>query len=815
MRSQNPLFAQCFPRGLPDDCPIDCHVPPFLPRSIDFHWGKFNLPTTYPGGSVGIPCFVVSMLNWLLFLPLLWVVLQLLVLYLQTQRFLQVRFRYPRYEVQSLRELPSDLKQVFQHPIAQLKDLGFRLCGAYRIQKIFHFEQADDRAVLLYHPQTQTYAELEIRFPADGQDLTSVSFYQVFQDQTWLLTMNGLAHGIVDALPETIVSDPYCASLEAQWQHHQRKLSALPKLTWGLKPGQFLTALQKQQQRYIDQLLARKLLIIRREGWFLTFRAAWQLAWKQRRHMSQVSKRQSRLQRLIRQQPELRQEVPVSLQIQTFQRLRALETNHRDLGLGKWIFLGTLGLFVLVAIALPQLTGTFSTRDLVTIVAVLLLHEVGHFGAMKWFGYRDTKMFFLPMFGAAVTGRKDDASLTEKIWVLLAGPLPGLVLGLGLLGVGHGRSLPDWVDHAAWMLIVLNVVNLLPIYPLDGGKIANHLLFSRYPWTDIIFKAMTVSLFGILGFFSPTLFLLALATAASIPTSYRTAKLNLTIQQQLGQVPPHHDVLPLIFQQMRSAGYAHLPVAKRDAIAKELLQRQQEDRAPWLSRMALAAFYGMSLLVGLGGTVVASLPRAQEFFAQRPVEQLGDASAMTAQLKRLDQRIDQNPQNPDLYRQRAELYQRLFGLEAARNFDSANLTVDENQGFDPTHLGYSYLEKALADYDRLIALSPKPLEIQQRRVHLLMLMGRSQQAVAAYTAMIQQQPDRWQFYLGRAQIYYTLGQYPATIADATALLQRKPDFPYAYELRAKAKHAIADQAGARADQAAAQKLLQTVATTRD
>lgn len=64
------------------------------------------------------------------------------------------------------------------------------------------------------------------------------------------------------------------------------------------------------------------------------------------------------------------------------------------------------------------------------LVIVLVVHELGHYAAMRAFGYRDTKMFFIPFLGAAVSGRHDDASGTQRAVVALAGPLPGIVLGM-------------------------------------------------------------------------------------------------------------------------------------------------------------------------------------------------------------------------------------------------------------------------------------------------------------------------------------------------------------------------------------------------
>src|SRR5690606_35831959 len=67
---------------------------------------------------------------------------------------------------------------------------------------------------------------------------------------------------------------------------------------------------------------------------------------------------------------------------------------------------------------------------LLVIFGVLLLHEAGHFIAMKYYRYADVKMLFLPFIGALVKGAKQEISQRQSIVILLAGPLPGLLLGI-------------------------------------------------------------------------------------------------------------------------------------------------------------------------------------------------------------------------------------------------------------------------------------------------------------------------------------------------------------------------------------------------
>ncbi|MFM7672007.1 MAG: site-2 protease family protein [Bacteroidota bacterium] len=124
-------------------------------------------------------------------------------------------------------------------------------------------------------------------------------------------------------------------------------------------------------------------------------------------------------------------------------------------------------------------------QSLLLITFVLLLHEAGHFIAMRRVGYRDLGVFFLPLLGAYVSGTKRVITQKESAVVLLAGPLPGILLGCllyVLLKFEHLSYIgPFGVNlmTGVYFLIVLNGINLLPVYPLDGGQLLNRVFLDE------------------------------------------------------------------------------------------------------------------------------------------------------------------------------------------------------------------------------------------------------------------------------------------------------------------------------------------------
>jgi len=120
-----------------------------------------------------------------------------------------------------------------------------------------------------------------------------------------------------------------------------------------------------------------------------------------------------------------------------------------------------VGVFLLIGMEL---------RLVFVLLIVLLVHELGHFVSMKQFGYKNVNMFFVPLFGAFVSGENDDASEQETVITLLAGPVPGIFIGLILLYFEKNYNLYQ-LKLMPEIFISLNMLNLLPLIPLDGGRL--------------------------------------------------------------------------------------------------------------------------------------------------------------------------------------------------------------------------------------------------------------------------------------------------------------------------------------------------------
>jgi Zn-dependent protease len=105
---------------------------------------------------------------------------------------------------------------------------------------------------------------------------------------------------------------------------------------------------------------------------------------------------------------------------------------------------------------------------------LVLIHEMGHFIAIRRRGLPADMPVFLPGLGAYVRWQAMGISLETRAAVSLAGPLAGLLASLACLFLWWYTGDPLWaaLTHAgAW----LNLLNLIPIWVLDGSQAANAL----------------------------------------------------------------------------------------------------------------------------------------------------------------------------------------------------------------------------------------------------------------------------------------------------------------------------------------------------
>lgn len=154
----------------------------------------------------------------------------------------------------------------------------------------------------------------------------------------------------------------------------------------------------------------------------------------------------------------------------------------------------------IISLALYLILGYYifhSFTMLLLITAIVLFHELGHFFAMKYFRYNELGIFFIPLLGAYVSGTKREVSQKESAIILLAGPLPGIILGSVFYYLSQNNPSLEIAnisfDRIGMLLIFLNLINLFPIYPLDGGQLLNRVFLDEESWVGKVFVFLSAA----------------------------------------------------------------------------------------------------------------------------------------------------------------------------------------------------------------------------------------------------------------------------------------------------------------------------------
>ena len=116
-------------------------------------------------------------------------------------------------------------------------------------------------------------------------------------------------------------------------------------------------------------------------------------------------------------------------------------------------------------------TSIFGMPYAVGFVLLIFVHEMGHFFAAKQRGLNVGAPTFIPFIGAWVQLKDQPHNVETEAYVALAGPFTGTLGALACYYIG--RSYDSQLFMAlAYGGIMINLFNLIPISPLDGGRVS-------------------------------------------------------------------------------------------------------------------------------------------------------------------------------------------------------------------------------------------------------------------------------------------------------------------------------------------------------
>jgi len=131
----------------------------------------------------------------------------------------------------------------------------------------------------------------------------------------------------------------------------------------------------------------------------------------------------------------------------------------------------------LVGASVAVYSVMFTVEFALALVAVLVFHEYGHVRAMKKCGIPTKGFYLIPFLGGVALGDKARTQW-ETLYIAMMGPVYGLVM-TAIFYVAFLITGSHFCGLVAATSALLNLINLFPVYPLDGGQVLKALVFSR------------------------------------------------------------------------------------------------------------------------------------------------------------------------------------------------------------------------------------------------------------------------------------------------------------------------------------------------
>ncbi len=291
----------------------------------------------------------------------------------------------------------------------------------------------------------------------------------------------------------------------------------------------------------------------------------------------------------------------------------------------QWLLL-LISAALFVGIGWPLLGLEFT----LIILAVIVFHEGGHWFAMRLYGYENPHITLLPLLGGVTIGHENDPSANKRAWVALAGPLPGIILGWGLLAYSMSsptdiQFMGTWVFSAIIVLLFVNYLNILPIPPLDGAHVAQAILPPR--WSGV--QAFVIVLGVVLGVYVAYLldfWPLALIAALQLPAikgMLRTAKL---VREYAGHCPDGDDAMrrAWLFEELEKKLGSPKAAAKRIGLANTILHTLAVEPMRAGHRFIVSAVYLALLIVPVGALMLTLMVASDDAYDSQFNDELSD-----------------------------------------------------------------------------------------------------------------------------------------------------------------------------------------------
>jgi Zn-dependent protease len=145
--------------------------------------------------------------------------------------------------------------------------------------------------------------------------------------------------------------------------------------------------------------------------------------------------------------------------------------------------------------SLAAYSWLFSIEFAIALLLCLVFHEYGHIKAMKYFNLKTKGIYLIPFVGGLALSDDKINTRWQDIVISIMGPFFGLILSLMCL-LGYWITDLEILAGLAVFNALLNLFNMLPVLPLDGGHVLKSIAFSINSNVGLICCALG-AIFGI------------------------------------------------------------------------------------------------------------------------------------------------------------------------------------------------------------------------------------------------------------------------------------------------------------------------------
>lgn len=139
---------------------------------------------------------------------------------------------------------------------------------------------------------------------------------------------------------------------------------------------------------------------------------------------------------------------------------------------------------VLAGASVAGYAWLFTIEFALVLIACLVAHEYGHVKAMQYFGIKTKGIYLVPFVGGLAVADDKINTRWQDVVISIMGPCFGLIMSVLCL-ILYAVTEQELFAGAAVLGSLLNLFNLLPILPLDGGHVIKSISFSMRSWIGL------------------------------------------------------------------------------------------------------------------------------------------------------------------------------------------------------------------------------------------------------------------------------------------------------------------------------------------